>query len=324
MQKHRGVSWVAGPKQVSPQDFQPLVKNHVNWIIQTPFGWQTDYNSPNVRLITDGGVFWGETDVGLKVTTQHAKRFGIRTLLKPHIWLRNSSNGKWRGEIEMNSEQDWQSWFASYRTFIFHYARFAERNDIEALAVGTELRTTAVKREQDWRDIIEEIRKVYSGKLTYSANWYGEFEEIPFWDALDYIGIQGYFPLTDKEHPTVDELKAGWQPHLQTIEGISRRHNKPVIFTEIGYRSAADAAIRPWEWPRRRREQATEADLQTQANCYEAFFQTFWQKDWCMGAFFWKWFPKLRSDSDYRGKGFTPQNKPAEQVMANWFKRSLN
>ncbi|RMF69292.1 MAG: hypothetical protein D6743_02090 [Calditrichaeota bacterium] len=317
-----GVSWVAGPEPVTRADFAPLVRHHVTWIVQTPFGWQSRYNSPELRLVTGGGIFWGETDEGLRTTTRLAKQFGIKTLLKPHIWMHSNRDGKWRGEIEMENEEDWQRWFANYRKFILHYARLAEENGIEALCIGTELHMTAIKREQDWRKLIADIRKSYSGKLTYAANWYREFQEIPFWDALDFIGIQGYFPLSDKRNPSVEELKRGWEPHLAAIERVSRAVDKPVVFTEIGYRSSADAAIRPWEWPGYRGTVADSQELKTQANCYEAFFQTFWQQPWCEGVYFWKWFPKLREGRGRAGRDFTPQGKPAEKVMAHWFGRS--
>ncbi len=320
IQKHRGVSWVGGHQPVVQNDFEPLVRNHVNWIVQTPFGWQRSYDSPTIKMATSGNVYWGETDLGIETTTRLAKGRGIRTLLKPHIWLHRSSNGKWRGEIEMSSAEEWQQWFANYRKFILHYARLAEKLGIEALSIGTELRTTAVQREQDWRNLIAEVRKIYHGKLTYSANWYLEFEEVRFWDALDFIGVQAYFPLSDKENPGVAELISGWQSHKTAIKKVSTAFSKPVIFTEIGYKSRSDTAIRPWEWPNRSSTPATAAELQTQANCYEAFFKTFWNQEWCAGAYFWKWFPKLSErKSGNPGRDFTPQNKPAERVMARWF-----
>jgi len=320
--KQRGVSWVAGPP-VSEKDFDRLLRNKINWIVQTPFGWQKKYNSPELRLAT-GGVYWGETDAGIEATARIAKKLGVKTLLKPHIWLNSSTGGKWRGEIKMDSDADWQLWFANYRKFILHYARLAQTNGIEALSVGTELHITAVQREQDWRALIRDVRKVFKGKLTYSANWYLEFQEIQFWDMLDFIGVQGYFPLTKKENPTVQELKDGWVPHYNDIRRLSERYHKPVVFTEIGYKSTADTAIEPWEWPHRSAREASEMDLRTQANCYEAFFEIFWKEEWCAGAYFWKWFPKLSHRDTYRGRDFTPQLKPAETVLAKWYSGSSN
>ena len=312
------MSWVAG-RQISEEDFNPLAANHVNWIVQTPFGWQLNYDSPDLRFVTEGRILWGETDDGIEKTTRIANAFGIKTLLKPHVWLRNRRDGKWRSDIEMTTESDWQQWFDRYRTFIIHYATLADELGIEALCIGTELHMTAVKREQDWRRIISEVRKVYHGKLVYAANWYQEFEQIRFWDDLDYIGIQAYFPLADKENPTVEELMKGWQPHLKAIEQVQERYGKPVIFTEIGYRSMTNAAVEPWKWPERRSEVATQCDLRTQATCYEALFRTFWKKPWFAGCYVWKWYPKPGRRAGRRSQRFTPQNKPAELVIAKWY-----
>lgn len=319
-EKHRGVNWVAG-REITLNHMIPLAKNHVQWIIQTPFGWQSRYDSPDIALVTGGRVLWGETDEGLRLTTEYAKRFEIKTLLKPHIWLREKPGGKWRADIDFPDEEGWNAWFDSYRTFIMHYAKFAQTHGIEGLCIGTELRNPAVQREADWRALIKEIRGVYEGELTYAANWYREYEEIKFWDALDYIGIQGYFPLVQHETPTLAQLKEGWKSHVKKIERISKRFDKPVLFTEQGYKSTNDTAIEPWQWPRP--EDKDKIDLQTQANCYEAFFQTFWDKPWCAGVYWWKWFPsdKDMTDRNALNHDFTPQGKPSQDVMKTWYEK---
>ena len=318
--KQRGVSWVAGPQPVTAEHLAPLAEHHVNWIVQTPFGWQDQFDTPEVRLITSDRVWWGERDEGLAMTTALARELGIRTLLKPHLWMRNHGVGKWRSDIRMESEADWDKWFASYRRFILHYARLAEEQGIEALAVGTELHGTSVEREQDWRDLIAAVREVYSGDLTYAANWWREYEQIRFWDALDFIGIQAYFPLTDSERPTLEQLTRGWREHLGPIEAVQNRFDKPVIFTEIGYKGTAGTAIRPWEWPQRRSDDSVEIDLETQARCYEAFFRTFWHRPWFAGSYFWKWYPSVNSTRrPPPAIDFTPQGKPAAEVMTRWY-----
>mgnify|MGYP002023360185 CR=1 FL=1 len=102
-------------------------------------------------------------------------------------------------------------------------------------------------REKDWRQLIGEVRKVYDGKLTYAANWYEDFEKITFWDELAFIGVPAYFPLSDKQQPSVEELKLGWETHLDAIEKVHRQFKKPVLCTEVGYRRTTDDAVRPWE-----------------------------------------------------------------------------
>jgi hypothetical protein len=313
---HRAVSWVAGRNGMDDDVFIPLVKNNVNWIAQTPFGWQRKVADTEIRYRADAG-WWGESDRGVGGTARRARKFGIRTLLKPHVWLNEVREGRWRGEIAMESEEDWAAWFASYDAFMMHYAELAARSDIEALCIGTELHGT-VHREREWRDLIEKIKTVYDGPLVYAANWHDEFEDITFWDALDYIGIQAYFPLVNKHSPTVKELQAGWDRHMPSIERVHERYGKPILITEIGYHSATDAAIKPWEWDADNDSPYYE-DLQTQSNAYEAFFRAFWDKPWFAGSYIWKWLPDHTFTGGIYDEGFTPQNKPAEAVMGRWY-----
>lgn len=319
----RGVSWVAADS-ASSTDFEPLLRNRVNWISQTPFGWQSGAATPEIRWSSGAGNqpnwrYWGETDRGLAFTTKLARQHGIRTLLKPHLWLRNG--GTWPGDINMSSAADWQAWFANYTSFILHYAELAEAHNMEALCIGTELEHASVGHEAEWRVLIKQIRKVYRGQLTYAANWSGEFERVRFWDALDFIGIQAYFPLSSAPAPAKATLLAAWQGPLKRIEAVQKQYRKPVLFTEIGYKTTPDAAIQPWAWPDRNALPAP-PDEATQRACYEAMFETFWEQPWFGGLFVWKWYPGLKPDgSARRHLDFTPQHKPAEQVMAQWFKK---
>jgi len=320
--KQRGVNWVAG-REITADDLRPLVDDHVNWIVQTPFGWARSPSSPELALVTSGRGFWGEQDEGLTVTAALASSLGVHTLLKPHVWVRRAG-GATRDGIAMESEADWTRWFRNYRTFILHYAELAERDHMEMLCVGTELGVAAVSREADWRALIADIRRVYHGRLTYAANWYREYEAVPFWDVLDFIGIQAYFPLSEKEQPSLDELVAGWAPHLAAIERVQARVGKPVLFTEIGYRSVPDAAARPWEWPSRFEPESAPSDPGLQARCYEAFFRAVWPCPWFAGAYWWKWFPDGRRHGESGATGFSPQGKPAEAVLAAGYGGSID
>ncbi|NVO84127.1 glycoside hydrolase family 113 [Hymenobacter terrestris] len=314
----RGVSWV-GTDSVSMLDLEPLNKAGVTWIAQMPFGWMAGATEPSVQLRT--GVasrrYWGESDAGILLMAQRARQRGIRTLLKPHLWLRGPG-GSWVGDINMTSEADWQAWFNSYSAFILHYARLAEAGQLDALCIGTELERT-VSHEAEWRVLIGQIRQVYRGPLTYAANWSGEFEQVKFWDALDFIGVQAYFPLSTEPSPKKTRLLAGWREPLRRIAAVQKQYNKPVVFTEAGYKTTADAAAKPWEWPQKL-DVLMPTDEATQAACYAALFETFWHKPWFKGIFIWKWYPGLQPDGPARRHAdFTPQHKPAERVMSQWF-----
>jgi hypothetical protein len=314
--KHQGVCWVAGREAVSDKELATLTRNHVTWISQTPFGWQRDASTPELALNTGfDKVWWGESDEGICITTQLARTDGIETILKPHLWVRKG----WPGDICMNSEADWHVWFANYERFILHYAELAEQQRIPLLCIGTELHRT-VAHEKEWRALISKIRSCYSGQLTYAANFHQEFEEVAFWDALDYIGIQAYFPLSKEANATVPELQRNWRSHLPAIARVHRLFGKPVLFTEIGYKSTVDTAREPWRWPEA--ADANQISEEAQARCYQAFFNEVWNQPWLAGAYFWKWYPHGRSR--WAAADFTPQGKLAEDVMRAGFAKNGN
>ncbi len=309
IEKHKGICWVGQPNEISTQEITAAVYNGVTWISQTPFAWQRTANDTAIHFETSTQkIWWGESKEGLTTTTKLAHAAGIKTILKPHIWVRES----WPGEIEMKSEADWQRWFQQYTKFILYYATLAEEENIEILCIGTELHKTI--KQPAWRDLIKKIKAIYKGKLTYAANFDGEFESVPFWDELDYIGIQGYFPLTKNENPTVEELIVGWKQPIRSMEAIHRKFKKPILLTELGYKSTTDAGIEPWRWPERNEPNISD---QTQARCYQAFFQTVWPLPWLEGVYFWKWYP--HPPKNLVLGDFTPQGKPAEKIMKEWF-----
>ncbi len=310
--RFRGVCFVAGPP-VEQAHFRDLRAAGVRWISQTPFGWQERVDDPTFRIVTSGRVYWGERDAGLVETARLARVQGIRTLLKPHLWLRDRSGGQWEGDIAMRTEEDWASWFACYERFLVHYARLAEESGIEALCVGTELEGTT-HREAEWRRLIARTREVYGGELTYAANWSGEYERIAFWDALDFAGVQAYFPISEQDDASLDELLAGWRPHRDRLATFAAGVGKPVVFTEVGYRNAMAAAREPWLW-----HTAGAPSDAMQERCYEAVFRTFWNEPWFRGTFWWKWFPYGAGRRAGGEEGFSPQGRPAQRVMRSWY-----
>lgn len=312
---YKGVSWVGG-RQGLPEGALAEAREHgIEWIAQTPFGWMDNQHTPHIRLNRNAAL-WGEADHGLRTTTRQAHAFSMKVMLKPHLWLRRPIDNGWIGEIDFDTEEKWQQWEAEYRTFILHYARLAEEEGIEILAIATELTNPVKKRPAFWKTLAREIRQVYAGELTYAANWYQDFDRTDIWSELDYIGVNAYFPLTDQSNPSMEMLMAGWQPYIEQIEAVVRTYRKPVLLTEIGYKNCEGATIRPWEWPRH--IEALKTDASEQVNAYEAMFRAFGQKDWFRGLFVWKWFPDDGWITPDR-IGFSPQNKPAADVLKKWY-----
>jgi hypothetical protein len=281
----------------------------------TTFAWQRRADTPRLELHTDGS-WYSESDRGIRALSRKADSLDMGVILKPHIWIGGyDSDGQSRHAIGFDTEAEWEKWESDYRRFVLHYARLAAEVDAHALVVGTELTRAATSRPAFWRDLISEIRTLYDGRLTYAANWHEAYRDIPFWDALDYIGVQAYFPIADRDDPPLTDLVRGWAAHRDSLRALHERTDTPVLFTEMGYRSVAFAGREPWRWPEENPSEPPAPDVQ--ARCYRAFFATFAPESWFAGAIVWKWHPESESR---RPTGFTPQNKPAEHVLRRWFR----
>jgi hypothetical protein len=178
-------------------------------------------------------------------------------------------------------------------------------------AVGTELFSMS-GFVRDWEELIRETRSVYPGPLTYAANWY-DFAKVSFWGKLDYIGVDGYFPLVGGKNRWA--LKLSWQPYLAALKACSRAHGKPLLFTELGLASQQGASRRPWDY-----REFGPLDLEEQTAYFEAFLEGFDPLPEFAGFLQWAW--ELKPDAGGpKDKSMTVQGKPALDALKAYFKR---
>lgn len=304
--KINGVSFVASGVPVNEQHTSPVVNINANYAAIMPFGFIKDLKHPKIAFNTDRQWF-GETKSGAKQYAEQLKIKGIKIMLKPQIWV-------WRGEftgyIKMETEVDWKTLEEAYSKFILEYADLANEINAELFCIGTELELFVENRPKYWDNLITEIKKRYKGKLTYAANW-DEFKRTPFWNRLDFIGVDAYFPVSISKTPTVEECLKGWNAHKETIKGMSLKYNKPILFTEFGYRSVDFSGKEPWRSDR----SMTSVNLEAQTNTTKALFDTFWKEEWFAGGFIWKWYHDHETSGGKNNSRFTPQNKPVEELI---------
>ncbi|WP_435181130.1 glycoside hydrolase family 113 [Cellulophaga omnivescoria] len=308
--KINGVSFVSSRDKVTQKNITPILAINANAASVMPFGFIRDVNDPQLIFNSDRQWF-GERKDGIKhyVDILHANKMSI--LLKPQIWIRD---GKFTGTLEMDSEAHWQMLEKSYSDFILTYAALAEEVNVDIFCIGTELEKFVLQRPDFWSKLIVEVKKVYKGKLTYAANW-DEYTRVPFWEKLDYVGVDAYFPLSKDKHPTVAQLKTGWQPHKKALNLMSVNLSKPILFTEYGYRSMDYTGEKPWLVDRNK----TNVNLEAQSNATKAILEMFWDEDWFAGGYVWKWFIDHENVGGKDDNRFTPQNKPAELVLKQYY-----
>jgi hypothetical protein len=304
--KIKGINFVASRDSISNKHITPVLKAQSNYVALMPFGFIKKISSPKIVYNTNKQWF-GETKSGL---LQYAKKFQkekVSIMVKPHIWV---WRGEFTGNIKMDSEENWRILEESYTQFILTYAKAAENLNADIFCIGTELEQFVANRPIYWQKIIKEIRKIYKGKLTYAANW-DEFKRVAFWKDLDFIGIDAYFPLSNKKSPTIAEYELGWKLHKSEILKVQKQFNKPVIFTEFGYRSVDFNGKKPWD----SKKVEGAVNLEAQANALQAIYNQFWNEEWFSGGFLWKWFHKHDEVGGEKNNRFTPQNKPAEELI---------
>ena len=311
MEKMDGVSFVS-PARAFPQHYIKALENiNADWMAVIPFAFARE-NQPAIHF--DGAMqWWGEKPAGAKKIIEFAHQENIKVLIKPQVW----GMGHWVGDYELNKEEDWQIWEKDYETYIMTFAQIAVDYNVEAFCIGTEYRRAAVQREEYFRSLIKKIRAIYKGKITYAANW-DNYENVKFWDDLDFIGIDAYFPLLNEANPSTAAIVEAWKPYKQKLKKFAFKYEKPIAFTEYGYMSCDYTAWRNWENEADR--SAVNVNLEAQKNAYEAMFISLWEEPWWVGGFLWKWYDNHEKSGGLNNKDYTPQNKPVEEIIKKWYK----
>jgi len=275
--------------------------------------YQDSYTSSTVYMNT-------AMDQALTDLTQEAHERGLEV-----VWIIfvNSKDGTWRGNIDPTNKAEW---FETYRTAVNHYAELADSSQVDLFLVGSELEN--LKGEtQEWQWVIGNVTARYGGKISYNQNWWstqGEYDAVSgctWFNELDYIGISAFFELTNKQNPTLAELVAAWHSDangrnpVADLQGLVTEFNRPILFTEVGYRSLDGTNREPWNWTA-----DGDVDLQEQADCYEALFRVFHNKPWFHGTLFWAWSTNP-NEGGAADKGYAVRDKPAEEVLTTWYRR---
>lgn len=279
-----------------------------NWISLTPFGRVWDLRSRGIDLRFEAPAAETAQAITRAVAQAHAR--GLKVMLVPHLWV---ESGEWRGELDPGSDEAWQEWSRAYARFVLHWARIAERSAVDLFSVGVELRSwVTTTRAPSFSAIIDEVRNVYSGPLTYAGNW-DDIEQTVILGQLDVIGINAFYPLHHEDGASFPQLLEGGRRVAQRAATLSQAWGKPILFTEIGYTNRVDPAIRPWEWPDSMKD-VTLAPHQ-QAEAYAALLHDLTDEPWFAGFFVWRMYSDPFDCSQEAQWGFSPLYREAELVL---------
>jgi hypothetical protein len=307
--RHAGVGYGSA---ASARAIDESVRMGASWVSLTPFGRTMNLEPTGIDLTFESPFADNRKNVLRAIEQAHSR--GLKVFLVPHLWV---ESGEWRALIDPHTDAGWARWTEAYRAFLLTWAEVAREGGVEMLSIGVELRSwVTTARAGSMLAIIDEVRKVYPGLLTYSANW-DDVGDTAILAALDVIGINAFYPLAEHEGASVEELAEGGKKVAAGIEALSRTFNKPVVLTEIGYTTRADPAVKPWEWPDAMK--GVKVDERAQAEAYAALIAPFLGARWCAGFFVWRVYADPDDVSQEAEWGFSPRGKQAELVMRDAF-----
>ncbi len=274
-----------------------------HWVTLVPTWYQTDTESSTIFAEIPGRT---ATDEALVMAIRGAHQNGLAVMLKPHLDL---VEGGSRALIE---PVDLEGWFGSYGEMILAYAELAEVEGVEQFVVGTELGGVSGDSEH-WRALVSEVRDIFGGPVTYAAN-HNEFENVDFWDALDFVGIDAYFSLSKNPTTDIDALRAAWDPIIERIGETAERVDRVVVFTEVGYPSQEGASVEPYNpfYSKTPSEEEQAAALQSMLDATE-------HETWFGGFHWWMWF--VARTSDGAALSYMPKGKLAGSILTDYWGR---
>lgn len=288
-----------------------LVRMGVNWVSITPFG--RIWSIRHTEILMDFEAPYQENRRALGRFVEQAKARGLRVMVVPHLWV---ETGEWRGEMDPGSPEGWETYRQSYRFFVMRWAADAAEWGAEGFSIGVECKSWSGRFGGWWEQFIADIRRLFPGLLTYSANW-DEVENVLFWDRLDLVGINAFYPLADKNNASYDQYLQGARKQIDNLRELSRTLDMPILFVEVGYTTRSNAAVEPWLWPDDMQSPAV--DEWEQARALSAILEAALPNRWMAGFFLWRYYANLDDVSQEAIWGFSPHGKLAEPMLREIF-----
>jgi hypothetical protein len=290
-----------------------LVRLGANAISITPFG--RIWSLRSTEILHDFEAPFADNRAAIGRLIAQAKARGLSVLLIPHLWV---ETGGWRGEMDPGSPEAWRAYQESYRDFVLTWARAGEELGADAFSIGVECKSWSGRFGDYWLSLIAETRATFTGKLTYSANW-DEADNVLFWDALDYVGINAFYPLAANNGASYAQYAEGAERAVASAVALGELVAKPVLFVEIGYTTRPNAAVEPWLWPDDM--QHVVVDEWEQARALSALLGAAVSRRELAGVFLWRYYANLDDASQEAAWGFSPHGKLAERTLAAVFRQ---
>jgi hypothetical protein len=297
--------WSRDDEAQVAQSFREMTEVGATWAELTATWYQPTKNASAIARTPKTA-----SDAGLERAIALAHARGLKVFLNPHV-LPNAPDSPQDTQSSIRPD-DRGAWFASYTAFISHYAAMAQQMGVEQFSVGSELSSISDDRTA-WLQVIRTVRALYHGTVVYAADP-DEYDRVPFWDALDVIGVDAYFSLSKASTTDVAVLQQSWDSIRAELALFSERYGRKILFTEAGYTSQEGTTTLPGSWVI-----STTPNQAEQAAAYQALLASFSDQAWWDGVYWWVW-----TDLPYHNNhtlDYSPRGKAAEAVIRGYWAR---
>ena len=142
-----------------------------------------------------------------------------------------------------SSPKSWEEWFDSYRAIMIHFS--LDRRGVSRRTFSPSARNWSRREEkvEEWRRTIAAVREVFSGQA-HLLRQLGPLHLDPVLGPARH-GRDEQLLEAGREAPvTVEEIKQNWREIQDELLAFKKKVNKPILFTEVGWCSLANAAQR--------------------------------------------------------------------------------
>lgn len=212
--------------------------------------WSVGSYTRDTAELIDPSIYYGETPSDQEVleAVSFYKSQGYKVMIYPFL-LGYRSDKPWRGRLTLPSVPEVNSFMtktSGYNAFIKHYIDLLQNENIDGFLVGSEMEGLTFSAApyypavDHFINLIQYAKSSFpsSVKVSYAANWSeyhhdpatGIYHLDPLWNEADFVGIDAYFPLTEKHSTDYEEIYDGWESgeyydYYYNAPDYNTRHN---------------------------------------------------------------------------------------------------
>ncbi len=265
----------------------------------------------------------GTSDTDLIAIITEAKKRGLKIYLDPFPWAFMPDSS-----ANYHSNEWWIAYEKQWRPIILDYAQISQDYGIDVLTFGMWPNRWSISQEEApivdslAQKLLTDVKQIYTGKIAVEFTPWGP--DLELYNKGDYLkfNIAAHWPihLGSSKNPTLDEILTNLNSVLDELymHG-AEKWNKEILLSQIAASSYDGTVLNQPDWESQLyyfpNDPNVPVDLQEQADVYEIFLQAFTARDWIVGVYsfnynYWNSLDKAPSI----------RSKPAEQVLAKWYK----